>query len=78
MSVWLNRETSNYWVGGDYSDYSPTFRADCGFEPSNNSRKVSGWLGGVVRFDESKVLKNIKGRLDADRKWNYDGLKKDE
>ncbi len=76
--VWVNRETRNYCVGGDYWDYSPTFRADCGFEPSNNSRKVSGWLEGVVRCDDSGIVENVTGRLDAARKWNYAGAQKDE
>jgi len=78
MMVWLNRETKDYSVGGNYWDYSPTFRADCGFEPSNNGRQGSGWLQGIVRFDEKQVVENVTGRLDASRKWNYDGVRKDE
>ncbi len=72
------RETRNYWVGVEYVERSPTFRADNGFEPSNNSRTPVAELGGIVRFDDSKILENINGGIEAARKWNFDGVKKDE
>lgn len=74
----INRNTRNYWVGTEYVERSPTFRADNGFEPSNNHRMGSAWLGGIVRFDESEILENINGDVNATRKWNFDGVKKDE
>jgi hypothetical protein len=74
----LSRSTSNYWGGVEYMERSPTFRADVGFEPSNDSRVGSAWLGGIIRFEESKLLENINGNLNAARKWNFDGVKKDE
>jgi hypothetical protein len=74
----LNRSTAHYWVGGDYQERSPTFRADNGFEPSNNHRMGSTWLGGILRFENSRVLENINGQIDATRKWNFSRVKKDE
>jgi hypothetical protein len=74
----LNRSAANYWMGGDYRERSPTFRADNGFEPSNNNRMGSAWLGGILRFDNSRVLENINGQVDAARKWNFEGVQKDE
>ncbi len=74
----LNRSAANYWMGGDYRERSPTFRADNGFEPSNNNRMGSAWLGGILRFENSRVLENINGQVDAARKWNFEGIKKDE
>jgi hypothetical protein len=59
-------------------DKSPTFRADVGFEPSNNSRQASANIGGIKRFDDSKILENINGGVDVAMKWNYDDVKKDE
>jgi hypothetical protein len=74
----LSRETRDYWLGGEYWERSATFRADNGFEPSNNSRIPSTWIGGIKRFEESNVVESISGTLNAARKWNFDGLRKDE
>ena len=74
----LSRDASSYWLGADYSERSPTFRADNGFEPSNNYRLGSTWLGGILRFNNSKILENVNGGVDGARKWNFDGVKKDE
>lgn len=74
----LNRNAANYWLGGDYQERSPTFRADNGFEPSNNNRMGSARAGGVIRFENSRVLENINGQVDVARKWNFEGVQKDE
>jgi hypothetical protein len=74
----LNRSTSNYWVGGEYWERSPTFRADNGFEPSNNVRQGGAWIGGIVRFEENRLLENINGDLNVGRKFNFQGEQKDE
>jgi hypothetical protein len=74
----LNRNAANYWFGTEYWDRSPTFRADNGFEPSNSWRMGSAWMGGIIRFDEDKILENINGNLNGGRKYNYEGVFKDE
>jgi hypothetical protein len=74
----LNRSTANYWLGGEYRERSPTFRADNGFEPQNNHRVGSAWLGGVLRFENNRLLENINGQAEAGRKWNFEGVQKDE
>ena len=74
----LTRDTRNYWLGAEYWERGPTFRADNGFEPSNNVRMGYTWLGGIKRFDDSKVLENVNGSVEAGREWNFDGIKKDE
>jgi hypothetical protein len=74
----LNRNTANYWFGGDYRERSPTFRADNGFEPQNNHRIGTANIGGVLRFENSSVLENINGGVDGGRKWNFAGVRKDE
>jgi hypothetical protein len=74
----LSRDTRNYWVGAEYWERSPTFRADNGFEPSNNIRQAGTWIGGIVRFEDNKLLENINGNLNVGRKWNFDGIQKDE
>ncbi|MBN2070134.1 MAG: carbohydrate binding family 9 domain-containing protein [Candidatus Krumholzibacteriota bacterium] len=74
----IARETSKYWTGASYVERNKTFRADNGFEPRNNRRQAEVWLGGVKRFDESKILENINGTVSLDRVWNMDGVRKDE
>jgi hypothetical protein len=74
----LERNTSNYSAELQYFELSPTFRADNGFEPSNNLRQGSIELSGVKRFEKSKVLEYVSASADAARKWNFDGAKKDE
>jgi hypothetical protein len=74
----IQRSTSDYWFGAEYSEKSPTFRVDNGFEPSNNYRYGNGWMGGILRFDDSDVLENINGSFNFGRKWNFDGVQKDE
>ncbi len=74
----LERSTGNYWISGQFMEMSPTFRADNGFEPSNNARKASSNFGGIKRFGENSILENINGSIDLARKWNFDGVKKDE
>jgi hypothetical protein len=76
--VCLNRDTRNYEVGADYWERSPTFRADNGFEPSNNSRRANAWAGAIWRFEDSGILDNIYANSDLGRAWNFDGVKKDE
>jgi hypothetical protein len=78
LLVNLGRSTGNYWGGMEYSELSPTFRADNGFEPSNNRRMVTSWIGGILRFEDNSTLENIEGDIYAARKWNFDGVKKDE
>jgi hypothetical protein len=74
----LNRSAANYWFGGDYRERSPTFRADNGFEPSNNNRTGSAWVGGIWRLENSRVLENVNGEVDVAREWNFEGVQKDE
>lgn len=76
--VGFSHETRSYRGGFEYVERSPTFRADNGFEPSNNSRMPSAFLGGIVRFDNSRIFEKINGQVDAARKWNFDGVRKDE
>jgi len=62
----------------DYWERNPTFRADNGFEPSNDSRQVSVSTGRALYFDESKWLNWIRPQVNLGRKWNFRDQKKDE
>ena len=74
----LVRETRNYWLAANYWEKSPTFRADNGFEPSNNYRMPSAEAGVIKRFDEPRVVESLALNVEAARKWNFDGVQKDE
>ncbi len=74
----LNRETRRYWMGVEYWERSPTFRADSGFEPANGTRQVNGQLGGIKRFEGEGILENINYSLNAGQKYNFEHVKKDE
>ena len=75
--VSLTRDTRNYWGGLEYWERSPTFRADNGFEPSNNVHLGKAWVGGIKRFEEG-ILENINGSLNLAQEYNFDRVKKDE
>ncbi len=74
----VSRNTSNYGVALHYNELSPTFRADNGFEPQNNQRTGSADVNGIIRFDDSKFMEYIQGEVEVARKWNFDGVRKDE
>ncbi len=74
----LSRDSRDYEAGADYIEYSPTFRADNGLEPSNNARTGSVWLGGILRFKESRILQSIYARTAAAEKWNSSGVRKEK
>jgi len=78
FEVELGRSTGTYWLRGNYQEKSPTFRADNGFEPQNNSRFARTEIGGIKRFEESKIMENINGNLHLGRKWNFENVQKDE
>ena len=74
----LSRDKANYSAATSYAEVSPTFRADNGFETSNNWRRLEFEVQGIKRYDESRILENITGAVNVTRKWNFDGVKKDE
>jgi len=74
--VAVDRDCRDYSVGFDYTEIGPTFRADNGMETSNNFRLITTWLGGILRFEESRILDYINISTSANQKWNFDGATK--
>lgn len=73
------RDTRNFYLDLDYWEYAPTFRAEAGFEPSNNSRRTHAVTAYNFRFeDEESLLEYMQPSLDGGLKWNFDGTRKDE
>jgi len=74
----IARNTSNYSLVADYSELSPTFRADNGFEPMNNNRTGCLYGSYIKRFEKSPTLEYVQLDAQAARRWNFDGAIKDE
>jgi hypothetical protein len=78
LAAGVSRNTGDYGISLHYNEMSPTFRADNGFEPQNNQRMASADIEGVLRFEKSTILQEIEGVVEVARKWNFDGVRKDE
>lgn len=71
-SVQLARNARNWSWNATYSEASPTYRADTGFQTRNDFRRLTGWTGytfypnryGVERFSPS---------LGGGSSWNFGG-----
>jgi hypothetical protein len=55
-----------------YTERSPTFRADNGYEPSNNQRKINATTGCTVNLDRG-LFTQFYPQLTMIRQWNFDG-----
>lgn len=73
----LSYRSNNFYVGGQYEETSPTFRADNGWIARNGRR--SGELDSRyhLRFTDG-LAERITLHANAVRIWNTDGHKKDE
>ena len=60
-----------------YTERSPTYRADNGFEPRNNQR-LTQLSAGYTFYSESDLLEWVTPQFDLGSAWNFDGKKKDE
>jgi hypothetical protein len=74
----LDRNTSGYELTANYYELSPAFRADNGFEPQNDSRTFAYNAYFTKRFDKSPRFEYLQMGTNGARKWNFDGVKKDE
>lgn len=71
--------SAKYWsFNFNYLEWSPTFRADNGFITSNNIRQFSGSTNLVFYATSNKFLDLIIPEITFGRKWNFDGLRKDQ
>ena len=65
-------------VDVDYWEYSPTFRADNGFQPNNDRRDAHAFIGRTFRPEDHSLINWWSPRVNVGRVWNWDGRKKDE
>lgn len=59
----------------DYWAYSPTFRADNGFEFRNDLRRVSMWQG-LFFYPKTELVDQVTPSVFVRRDWNFDGVTK--
>jgi hypothetical protein len=60
----------------DYTDYSPTFRAETGFINANSRRAVESWTAWNYRMD-NEFVQSVFPLLILGGVWNYEGVRKD-
>ncbi len=68
----INRADRHLNVDLAYLHKSPTFRADNGYQPTNNRRKTQLYAGYTFYFDEG-IVERIYPNFTIAREWNYNG-----
>ena len=66
-----------YGIDLTYFEISPEFRADLGFEPTNDMRAVHLLLRKTYDLDQS-ILRQIQVDLQPGKEWNFDGKAREE
>jgi hypothetical protein len=67
----------NLYVSPQFSELSPTYRVDNGFEPRNNRKQATLTSFYKFRFDQG-LIQSITPQINMTRVWNDDGIIKDE
>ncbi len=73
----LEHEGRHLYLKADYRQLGPTFRADVGFEPSNDRREGHLFVGWTERHDAGPVTR-WRPLVMLGKQWNIDGTAKDE
>ena len=77
LTASLEYDSNHLFSELEFTQRSPTFRADLGFEPRNDTREANFYT--QYRFDhETRVLEWICPNLTLGRLWDYTGEQKDE
>jgi hypothetical protein len=73
----VERSSRHWSFDLDWWERSPTFRADNGFETHSNERIANFNTDYTIWFDDS-LVEWIDPSVNVARKWNFDGVRKDE
>ncbi|MFH1687532.1 MAG: DUF5916 domain-containing protein [bacterium] len=68
----INREDRNFDIDLAYLHKSPTFRADNGYQPTNDRKKVQFYGGYSLYFDRG-IFQRIHPNLTLAHEWDYAG-----
>lgn len=74
----FERDGRRWGLDIDYWDRSPTFRAENGFETSNNSRRAIINSSYLFRFEDSRFLEWSQPSFQTYKAWNYNDQLKEE
>jgi hypothetical protein len=69
-----NARTWSWNVG--YSEASPTYRADAGFQSRNDFRRTTGWTG-VTLHPNRHGVERLSGGVGVGSSWNFEGTGKE-
>jgi len=72
----LEHDGRHLFADLDYWEYSPTFRAENGYEPRNNRRRAG--FSSYYVFQGEGLVTQVLPQFYASRVWNFDGRRKDE
>jgi hypothetical protein len=75
-SLQLARNARVWSWNANYSEASPTYRADAGFQTRNDFRRVSAWSGVDLRPDRHGV-ERVQLGVGGGRTWNFRGEAKE-
>ncbi len=73
----LVRDSRDSYSRLDYTERSPTFRSENGFQPSNNQRRVR-FTTQYVHRPENSFMINLIPSVELGKEWNFDGVTKEE
>jgi hypothetical protein len=73
----LNRDARNWNFFVDYSQVSPTYRTETGYDPWVDYRNLTVWTGYNV-YPKSGIFERITPQSYAFRRWNFNGVRKTE
>jgi len=72
----LSRETRRLYIGMDYLEISPTFRADNGFITKNDTRHID-FSSSLNFYPEIRIFDRIQPGIEVGRVWNSSGRYRD-
>lgn len=73
----LQRETANSYMNINYLEKSPRYRADNGFQPGNNFRRISTFGIINLRYDEG-IIEKLAPSYNIFYRWNFAKEAKDK
>jgi hypothetical protein len=71
-SIQLARNARNWSWNATYSEASPTYRADTGFQQRNDFRRLTGWTG-YTFYPNRHGVERISPSLGGGSSWNFEG-----
>lgn len=78
LSTEFLRDGRHWWFELEYSQFSPTFRADNGFIRQNDIRDFSFFNGFNIYPEKIGFIDRISPRGGFGREWNFDNVQKED